>query len=87
MLSTETNYILRCTFQINKTLIHRQGTFLHQARRAKVQERRQQETLDEILFKKVLLHDVFRWIYFNEMENDLWKLQEIYILRLKPTRF
>jgi len=30
----------------------RQGTFLHQARRAKVQERRQQETLGDILISE-----------------------------------
>jgi hypothetical protein len=46
-------YIVACKFMvynqyIGQYLNNRQGTFLHQARLAKVQERRQQGTLYEI---------------------------------------
>ncbi|MFT5875892.1 MAG: hypothetical protein ACI8WT_004892, partial [Clostridium sp.] len=40
---------LEAIIQTKKIKNQRQGTFLHQARRAKVQERRQHETLTEIL--------------------------------------
>jgi len=36
------------SFSTKKIIKQRQGTFLHQARRAKVQERRQQATLYDI---------------------------------------
>jgi hypothetical protein len=42
----------QCIFQITKIINQCQGTFLHQARRDKVQERWQQETLYVFLEKK-----------------------------------
>ena len=50
-------------FQTKKIINQRQGTFLHQARRAKVQERRQHETLYGIYNKTVNAPKIFGLLF------------------------